>query len=69
MYQRADEHHSGTVALPFIGLVPFSVELSQDNEWNGLLGAHAALDTHWNLELEGGFGDRKSVSATVTYRF
>lgn len=69
MYQRADEHHSGTVALPFIGPVPFEVELSQESEWNGLIGAHAALDAHWNVELEGGFGDRKSASATVTYRF
>jgi len=69
MYQRADEHHVGTIALPFIGPVPFELELSQENEWNGLVGVHADLDGHWNLELEGGFGDRTSASATVVYRF
>lgn len=69
MYQQTDEHHAGTIALPFVGPVPFAVELSQESDWNGLVGAHAALDEHWNLELEGGFGDRRTASATVTYRF
>jgi hypothetical protein len=69
MYQRTDEKHSGIIALPYVGPVPFRVQLSQKHEWNGLVGMHAALDKHWNLELEGGFGDRRSASATVTWRF
>jgi len=69
MYQQTDEHHAGIIALPFVGRVPFSVELSQKHDWNGLVGIHAALDAHFNLELEGGFGDRRSASATVTWRF
>ena len=69
MYQRAEESHSGTISLPFVGPVPFAVELVEDEEWNGLLGASLALDTHWNLELEGGFGGRESATATVSYRF
>ena len=69
MYQRAEESHSGTIVLPFVGAVPFAIDLVEEEEWNGLLGATVALDSHWHLELEGGFGGRESASATVTYRF
>jgi hypothetical protein len=69
MYQRADEKHRGTVVLPFLGRVPFSVALRQKDDWNGMVGMSAALDGHWQMQLEGGFGNRRSATATVTYRF
>jgi len=69
MYQQADESHTGIVSIPFVGRVPFSVSLSQENAWNGLIGMEAGLDEHWHMELEGGFGNRTSATATVAYRF
>lgn len=69
MYQSADESHSGVIALPVVGAVPFAVELSESDEWNGLVGLAVELDSHWNLELEGGFGDRKAATVSVTWRF
>lgn len=69
MYQKADEKHKGVFQLNYIGPVPFTVELSQKNDWNGLVGMHAELATHWTLELEGGFGSRRSASTTLVYRF
>jgi len=69
MYQQADEKHSGIIAIPFIGLVPFAVELSQQDDWNGLIGAQVGLDEHWFMELEGGFGGRSAATMIVSYRF
>jgi hypothetical protein len=68
-WQRSEESHRGALALPFVGRVPFFLELSEESEWNGLLGGNVALDTHWHLELEGGFGAREGASVTVSYRF
>ncbi|GMU66790.1 MAG: hypothetical protein AMXMBFR36_30640 [Acidobacteriota bacterium] len=69
MYQSAEESHAGIIALPFVGAVPFAVELSESDAWNGLVGLAVELDSHWNLELEGGFGDRKAATVSVTWRF
>jgi hypothetical protein len=69
MYQQADEKHHGTVVLPFLGGVPFSVALKQKDDWNGMVGMSTALDGHWQMQIEGGFGNRRSATATVTYRF
>ncbi len=69
MYQTTEEKHRGTIALPFLGPVPFRVRLKQQNEWNALAGVHAALAEHWALELEGGFGARQHATVTLDYRF
>jgi len=69
MYQSAEESHSGVIALPVVGGVPFAVELSENDAWNALVGLAVELDGHWNLELEGGFGGREAASASVTWRF
>jgi hypothetical protein len=69
MYQRTDEHHIGDITLPFLGSVGFDVKLKQKKSWNGLLGMESALSKNWHLELEGGFGSRKSASVGLTYRF
>jgi hypothetical protein len=69
MYQDAQEKHKGTIPLPFLGLVPFSVELSQKDDWNWVAGGSWAFRPDWTLEIEGGFGDRTHVDAAVTWRF
>lgn len=69
MFLDTTEKHSGIITLPFIGPVPFDVHLKEKNQWNGLAGIHAELAKHWTMELEGGFGQRQSASATVAWRF
>lgn len=69
MYLDTREDHKGTIELPFLGPVPFAVELKQKDQWNALAGLQANLGERWTLNLEGGFGARKSVSGTVGWRF
>jgi len=69
MYQRTEETHEGIWEMPYLGLVPYYVELEQSEPWNYQLGMVAGLGEHWNLTLEGGVGSRKSVLANIEYRF
>lgn len=69
MYLDTEENHRGTVTLPFLGPVPFEVDLVQKDDWNSLVGLQANLTEHWTLEVEGGFGPRDSFSATLDFRF
>ncbi|NQT82290.1 hypothetical protein HQ563_04665 [bacterium] len=69
MYQEAEERHSGHISLPFFGNVNYDVELEEKEPWNYLVGLSAGISKHWNLELEGGFGDREHVVVSVGYRF
>jgi len=69
MYLDAQEKHKGTVPIPFLGPVPFKVELSQKDDWNWVAGGSFAFTPRWVLELEGGFGGRDHVDAALTYRF
>jgi len=69
MYQRAEETHEGIWEMPYLGLVPYYVELEQSEPWNYQIGMVAGLGEHWNLTLEGGVGSRKSVLANIEYRF
>ena len=69
MYLQTDESHSGTVQLPFLGPVPFEVELEQEDDWNALAGVQGTFGRHWTVELEAGFGARESISASAGYRF
>jgi len=69
MYQDAEERHAGTYAIPFVGEVPFSVELNEAEHWNYQAGAVAGLTQHWMLTLEAGFGDRDSAQLSLDYRF
>jgi len=69
MYQKAEESHSGTIAVPFIGAVDFDVVLAEKDAWNFLLGMSGALTEHLNLELEGGVGGREMATLALTWRF
>lgn len=69
MYLDTEEKHSGTISLPYVGAVPFAVDLKQQDQWNGLVGLHTNLSEHLTLEVEGGFFARSSASATVAWRF
>jgi hypothetical protein len=69
MYQDAEETHSGTLSVPFVGAVDFDVDLQEKDNWNLLLGISGALGAHWVLEMEGGFGGREYSTLALTYRF
>jgi hypothetical protein len=74
MYQAVEESHRGTIALPLIPgappiPVPFEVELSQQDDWNWLLGGSYTITPRWVLSAEGGFGDREHVDVALTFRF
>jgi hypothetical protein len=69
MYQDVEQRHKGKITLPTLGTVNFDVELEQAEHWNFLAGIAYMLGEHWNLELEGGFGDRTMGTLGITYRF
>lgn len=68
MHQDAEEIHQGTYTLPYLGAVPFRVELNEKDPWNYLIGGTAGLGKGWVLILQGGFGERASALATIEYR-
>jgi hypothetical protein len=69
MYQKAEETHEGEWTVPFLGTVPYYVELEQAEPWNYHVGMAAGLSKHWRLRLQGAFGDREAVLANLEYRF
>jgi hypothetical protein len=69
MHQDAEEIHEGVFELPFVGPVPFRVELEEAEPWNYLLGATTGIGEHWVVILQAGFGDRDSALVTLEYRF
>ena len=69
MYQHTQEHHTGNFELPYVGDVPFDVELIQKTAWSYLLGGTAAFSEHWLMILQGGFGPRHFGQVTMEYRF
>ena len=68
MFQRADEEHMGSIEIPYFGEVGYEVVLKEKNPWNFLVGGQFALATHFVLEVEGGFGNRKHAIVSFTYR-
>ncbi len=69
MYLDAEEKHSGTIDLPFLGPVPFDVELREKDQWNFAVGARHEFSKKFDATLEVGFGDRDSTLLYVGYRF
>lgn len=69
MYQKTDEQHSGSMEIEGVGPVDYEVELEADAPWNYLAGLSAGVLDHWNLEFEGGMGERTHATGELIYRF
>ena len=69
MYLDTEEKHSGVFPLPFIGSVPFEIELESKDKWNYAVGAGYAFSDRFNLSLETGFGDRTHTLLNLNVRF
>ncbi|MCX7591196.1 MAG: hypothetical protein N2255_06160 [Kiritimatiellae bacterium] len=75
MYQAAEEQQRGRRLINLLFPVPapvrieYDVELEQKQAWNYLGGICTTLGEHWQIQLEGGFGERKQATLSTTYRF
>ena len=69
MYLKTDEKHEGVFELPFIGDVPFEIELETKDKWNYTLGAGYAFSDRANLSFELGFGNRTHTLFNFNVRF
>jgi opacity protein-like surface antigen len=69
LYIKTEERHRGTIALPFVGPVPFDVELGERNHWNPTLGARHTFDRNVDISLELGGGGRNTMLVSGTWRF
>jgi len=69
MYLKTDETHSGNFDLPYIGPVPFAVELETKDRWNYVVGAGYAFTDRAALRLEYGFGARNHTLFNFVFRF
>lgn len=69
MYLKTDETHSGNFDIPYIGPVPFSVELETADKWNYVVGAGYAFTDRAALRLEYGFGNRNHTLFNFNVRF
>ena len=69
MYLDVDEKHSGVFELPFIGYVPFSVDLVTKDNWNYGGGVGYQFSDRANLRFELGFGNRTHTLFNFNVRF
>jgi len=69
MYLKTDETHSGTFDLPYVGPVPFAVELQTKDRWNYVVGAGYAFGDRATLRFEYGFGARNHTLFNFAFRF
>jgi len=69
MYLDTDETHSGMFELPYLGAVPFSVELATKDNWNYTVGTGYVFNDRANLSLEVGFGSRTHTLFNFNVRF
>jgi hypothetical protein len=69
MYLKTDEKHEGVFELPFIGDVPFEIELETKDKWNYTAGVGYAFSERANLSLELGFGNRTHTLFNFNVRF
>ena len=69
MYLKTDETHSGNFDLPYIGPVPFAVELETADKWNYVVGAGYAFTDRAAVRLEYGFGNRNHTLFNFNVRF
>lgn len=69
MYLDTDEKHGGTFELPFLGNVPFAIELVSQDNWNYTVGTGYKFSDRTNLSLEVGFGERTHTLFNFNVRF
>ena len=69
MYLDTDEKHSGVFELPFLGAVPFEVELVTKDNWNYSVGTGYVFSDRADLSLEIGFGNRTHTLFNFNVRF
>lgn len=69
MYLKTDEKHSGTFELPFIGGVPFAVDLVTQDNWNYTAGTGYVFSDRVDLSFEVGFGNRTHTLFNLNARF
>jgi hypothetical protein len=66
MYQKVAQEFEGRVKSLDIS---FKVEQEPKHPWNALIGGRLEAGHHFDFIVEGGFGGRKSILGTVSYRF
>jgi hypothetical protein len=69
MYLDTDEKHSGVFELPFIGGVPFAIDLVTKDSWNYSGGVGYRFNDRANLSFEIGFGNRTHTLFNLNVRF
>ena len=69
MYLDVDETHSGAIDLPYIGPVPFAVDLVTKDSWNYTVGTGYYFSDRANLSFEVGFGNRTHTLFNFNVRF
>ena len=69
MFLDVSEDHAGTIALPFLGSVPFAVELENKTNASAAFGARCSLAETVDLSFEFSNASRKSTLLNVTWRF
>jgi len=63
-----DTNVSGFIELDDGQTLNYSADFQPTN-WNAMFGIYKGFSKHWELALQAGFGNRKSVTAVFGYRF
>jgi hypothetical protein len=66
MYQKVAQDFEGRVKSLDIS---FKIEQEPQHPWNALVGGRLEAGQHFDFIVEGGFGGRKSILGTISYRF
>jgi hypothetical protein len=71
-YLDSDLTAHGSLAVPEMdGTIDYTVDQSNSDKWNGVVGANWDITRRWSLMVEynGFFGSRESIFASVGWRF
>jgi len=68
-YLDTEEDHVGAIDLPGLGVIPFAVSLSQQDDWNYSTGVHYVFSKSSEMAFEVGLGDRQYTLLNYTHRF
>jgi hypothetical protein len=69
MFIDVEERHAGSIALPFVGSVPFAVELENENHGSFVVGAQRTLADTVDVTFEFSNSGRRSTLLNLTWRF